>query len=144
MPPLRSLRPPSTFKLSSGGCVLKPPVFLVLFWGSHLFFFIPVCTANPPVLSCPISVGGQTIHSLCKIQIPQRVKDLGSMWQLTKETWRNMDVLVLDEVGMLSADLLDWIDNEVRSIRGKDLDKAFGGIQLIFVGDFAQLGVCVQ
>jgi len=66
------------------------------------------------------------------------------MWQLTKETWRNMDVLVLDEVGMLSADLLDWIDNEVRSIRGKDLDKAFGGIQLIFVGDFAQLGVCVQ
>jgi len=55
-----------------------------------------------------------------------------------------MDVLVLDEVGMLSADLLDWIDNEVRSIRGKDLDKAFGGIQLIFVGDFAQLGVCVQ
>ena len=50
-----------------------------------------------------------------------------------------MDVLVLDEVGMVKADFLDWLDQEVRRIRGC-LDKSFGGIQLIFVGDFAQLG----
>jgi hypothetical protein len=40
---------------------------------------------------------------------------------------------------MLTADFLDWLDVNIRKIRGKPLEP-FGGIQLIFVGDFAQLG----
>ncbi len=61
------------------------------------------------------------------------------MWQTSADAWRSMHVLVLDEVGMLEAEVLDWIDVTVREIRGRR-NEAFGGIQLIFVGDFAQLG----
>ena len=61
------------------------------------------------------------------------------MWETSADAWRSMHVLVLDEVGMLEAEVLDWIDVTVREIRGRR-NEAFGGIQLIFVGDFAQLG----
>ena len=46
---------------------------------------------------------------------------------------------IIDEVGMLTADFLDWLDVNVRKVRRMFLEP-FGGIQLIFVGDFAQLG----
>ena len=57
----------------------------------------------------------------------------------TTKKWKKIQVLVLDEIGMLGADFLDWMDVYVRKARRKPLE-AFGGIQLIFVGDFAQLG----
>ena len=60
-----------------------------------------------------------------------------SPWKAKK--WRSIEVLVLDEIGMLEADFLDWLDVYVRKARRRPLD-VFGGIQLIFVGDFAQLG----
>lgn len=43
---------------------------------------------------------------------------------------------------MLSADFLDWLDVYVRKARKNPLE-AFGGIQLVFVGDFAQLGMLI-
>jgi ATP-dependent exoDNAse (exonuclease V) alpha subunit len=58
--------------------------------------------------------------------------------KLSVKTWQKMDALVLDEVGMVKADYLEWLDQTVRSIRESPAE-AFGGIQLIFVGDFAQL-----
>ena len=52
--------------------------------------------------------------------------------------WKNTDILVVDEVSMLSVKLFDTLNIIGKNIRG-NYNKAFGGIQLIFSGDFFQL-----
>lgn len=54
-----------------------------------------------------------------------------------KAIWRNTDILVVDEVSMLSLKLFNMLNNIGKAIRGNN--KPFGGIQLIFSGDFYQL-----
>ena len=85
-------------------------------------------------------LGAQTVHSLAGVGIPHAASGFDKMlspW--TSKKWKTIEVLVLDEIGMLGADFLDWMDVYVRKARKRPLE-AFGGIQLIFVGDFAQLG----
>ncbi len=85
-------------------------------------------------------LGAQTVHSLAGVGVPETASGFDKMlkpWKAKK--WRSIEVLVLDEIGMLQADFLDWLDVYVRKARRRPLD-VFGGIQLIFVGDFAQLG----
>lgn len=48
-----------------------------------------------------------------------------------------MDLLVIDEVSMVRADLLDAISDVLR--RYKDHSKPFGGVQLLLIGDLQQL-----
>jgi ATP-dependent DNA helicase PIF1 len=56
--------------------------------------------------------------------------------------WLEIAVLIMDEISMVEPAYMDWLDATVRSIR-KTPTKAFGGIQLIFCGDFGQLpGIC--
>lgn len=50
--------------------------------------------------------------------------------------WRNVDVLILDEVSMLGAEILDMLDAAAKEIRRNSLP--FGGIQVILSGDFFQ------
>jgi len=54
----------------------------------------------------------------------------------------NMELLVIDEVSMLRADLLDAIDYMLRSIRHKNM--AFGGVQVLYIGDLLQLPPVVR
>ena len=54
-----------------------------------------------------------------------------------KKRWRNTDCLVIDEVSMLTPTLLEYLDQVGRIVR--KCDKPFGGIQIVFVGDFYQL-----
>ena len=55
-----------------------------------------------------------------------------------KAVIQNMELLIIDEVSMLRADLLDAIDFTMRSIRRKN-DQPFGGVQVLFIGDLLQL-----
>ena len=55
-----------------------------------------------------------------------------------KKNWLKTNVLIIDEVSMMSQDLFDKLDAIGRDIR-KCPDKPFGGIQVIFSGDFYQL-----
>jgi ATP-dependent DNA helicase PIF1 len=54
-----------------------------------------------------------------------------------KAIWRETDILVVDEVSMLSLKLFDMLNAIGKAVRGNQ--KPFGGIQLIFSGDFYQL-----
>jgi ATP-dependent DNA helicase PIF1 len=54
-----------------------------------------------------------------------------------KSTWKNTDILVVDEVSMMSQKLFELLDSIGKIIRKSS--KPFGGIQLIFSGDFYQL-----
>jgi len=54
-----------------------------------------------------------------------------------KSVIRNMELLIIDEVSMLRADLLDAIDYMMQSVRKKKI--AYGGVQVLFIGDLLQL-----
>lgn len=55
-----------------------------------------------------------------------------------KKRWRSTDCIVIDEVSMLTPHLLEYLDEVGRLVR-KQPDKIFGGLQVVFVGDFYQL-----
>ena len=55
-----------------------------------------------------------------------------------KRAWASVDVLIVDEVSMMSKKLFEILDELGKTIRRKDW-KPFGGIQLVFTGDFHQL-----
>lgn len=73
-------------------------------------------------------------------------KELASRHSLNsarKKVLRNIDLLIIDEVSMLRADLLDAIDYRMRSVKG-DYKKPFGGVQLLMIGDLYQLPPIVK
>jgi len=75
-----------------------------------------------------IGLGSGTIEQLVtKIKKKKFAKDL----------WKQTDILVVDEVSMLSLKLFDVLNEIGKKIRGNQ--KPFGGIQIIFSGDFFQL-----
>ena len=55
-----------------------------------------------------------------------------------KARWKTIDILIIDEVSMMSEKLFDILDLIAKRAR-KCFDKPFGGIQLVFSGDFYQL-----
>ncbi|WP_316930037.1 AAA family ATPase [Siansivirga zeaxanthinifaciens] len=55
---------------------------------------------------------------------------------------KSMDLLVIDEISMVRADLLDAIDNTLRHFR--DRSKVFGGVQILMIGDLQQLSPVVK
>lgn len=57
--------------------------------------------------------------------------------KFSKATWKKTQVLVIDEVSMLSLKLFTVLNEIGKAVRGNN--KPFGGIQLIFAGDFYQL-----
>lgn len=106
---------------------------------NHLSFttskIIAVCA---PTGVAALNVGGQTIHSL--LRLPTGViadHDLDQPAEL-KKMLAAIDTLVIDEISMVSADLMDAIDRSLRQARGRRHDP-FGGVQIIMFGDPYQL-----
>lgn len=96
---------------------------------------IAVCA---PTGVAALNVGGQTIHSL--LRLPTGViadQELDQPAEL-KKMLASIDTLVIDEISMVSADLMDAIDRSLRLARGKRHDP-FGGAQIIMFGDPYQL-----
>lgn len=60
-----------------------------------------------------------------------------------KKVLRSIDLLIIDEVSMLRADLLDAIDYRLRSVKG-NYRQPFGGVQLLMIGDLYQLPPIVK
>ena len=60
-----------------------------------------------------------------------------------KQVLRSIDLLVIDEVSMLRADLLDAIDYRMKAARG-NYRQSFGGVQVLFIGDLYQLPPVVR
>jgi len=86
-----------------------------------------------------IAVEGQTIHSFAGCGIPVLVKDFNKAWKKEKrKAWREVKVILLDEISMINGEFLDNLSDVVCGIRDQ-YSKPFGGIQLIFCGDFLQL-----
>ena len=109
-----------------------------------LDYFCNITSKRPVVLAptgvAALNVKGQTIHRFFNFYIdvtPEKI--------LSKDTrprnpkiYQKLKTIIIDEASMLRADLLDCIDVFLR-MYGPNSSKAFGGIQMIFVGDLYQL-----
>ena len=104
-----------------------------------------------------LNAGGVTIHSMFQLPFGGFIPDNSSpqfsentkfetkatlrrhfkMSGLKKAVIRNMELLIIDEVSMLRADLLDAMDYMMQSVRKKS--SPFGGVQVLFIGDLLQL-----
>jgi hypothetical protein len=88
-----------------------------------------------------INVGGQTIHSF--FRLPPRFVDVRELQALRHTgVMKAIDLLVIDEVSMVRADLMDGIDATLRLNRRSD--EPFGGVQLALFGDLWQLPPVVR
>ena len=100
-----------------------------------------------------INAGGQTIHSFFQLpfgpQIPEdgpmadtvNARVMASQYQKIRKNKlniiRSLDLLVIDEISMVRADVLDAIDAVLR--RARRSQKPFGGVQVLMIGDVHQL-----
>lgn len=84
-----------------------------------------------------LNVGGQTIHSL--LRLPVGLIGNSRLYQdrELRRLLQALDVLIIDEISMVSADLMDGIDRALREARGRP--DPFGGIRLVLFGDPFQL-----
>lgn len=112
-----------------------------------------------------INAGGVTLHSLFQLPFGSFLPDNNGldvlehstvafntpstlfkgfhMHKKKRQILQQMELLVIDEVSMLRADLLDTIDLVLRSVR-RENRYPFGGVQVLFIGDLLQLPPVVK
>jgi ATP-dependent exoDNAse (exonuclease V) alpha subunit len=95
-----------------------------------------------------INAGGVTLHSFFQLPfgpfLPGGEVHTGQhrIRREKKNLIRSLDLLVIDEISMVRADLLDGVDSVLRRYRRSDLP--FGGVQLLMIGDLHQLAPVVK
>jgi hypothetical protein len=112
-------------------------------------------TAKRMIITAPtgvaaINAGGVTLHSFFQMPfgpfVPEYdASDSNNFRKFSKEKKQiiqNLDLLVIDEISMVRADLLDGIDGVLRNYRRSNL--SFGGVQLLMIGDLHQLPPVVK
>lgn len=92
-----------------------------------------------------INAEGVTIHSFFQLSFAPFIPD--AQYKLKEQQYRfskqkirviqSIDTLVIDEISMVRADLLDAVDNVLRRFRKNNLP--FGGVQMVMIGDLGQL-----
>jgi ATP-dependent exoDNAse (exonuclease V) alpha subunit len=86
-----------------------------------------------------INVQGVTIHSFFKFKHSVTLNSIKTIkGKEKKNIYKKLDAIVIDEISMVRADLLDCVDRFLR-LNGKNPSQPFGGIQMIFIGDLYQL-----
>lgn len=84
-----------------------------------------------------IQVRGQTIHSFFGFP-PHPINSDHIRRRKDRKLYEEIDTLVIDEISMVRADVLDAIDYFMR-INGQNRSLPFGGVQMVFIGDLFQL-----
>lgn len=85
-----------------------------------------------------VNVSGQTIHSFFQFKPSVTPASIKRKKSAGKTIYKKLTTIVIDEVSMVRADLLDCIDKFLR-FNGPDEKLPFGGVQMIFIGDLYQL-----
>ena len=89
-----------------------------------------------------MNADGMTIHSFFQLPLSPFVPNanIKNRFDYSKEKrkiMRTLDLLIIDEISMVRADVLDAIDSVLRRFR--EPNKPFGGVQLLMIGDLQQL-----
>ena len=112
-----------------------------------------------PTVIAAINAGGVTIHSMFGLPLrtflpttdrvdsntANNIADLMHHFKYRKDKLkllRELELIIIDEVSMLRADVLDMMDFSLRSVRRNQ--QKFGGVQMLFIGDLYQLPPVVR
>lgn len=105
-----------------------------------------------------INAGGVTLHSFFQLPFGPFIPTQKNIWEVfngkvnnqhslfknlrlsgaKRDLLRELDLLIIDEVSMVRADLLDAVDAVLRHVRRQPL-MPFGGVQMLYIGDLFQL-----
>lgn len=122
------------------------PVFITAGAGrgkSYLLKQITEAVGSSLVVAAPtgiaaLNVGGDTMHSLFGLPTSLVTReDKEKISRKTRDIFKRVDTIAIDELGMSRADYLDLIDYKLKNIRKSKLP--FGGINFIGIGDLFQL-----
>uniref|UniRef100_A0AAY4BQU4 ATP-dependent DNA helicase n=1 Tax=Denticeps clupeoides TaxID=299321 RepID=A0AAY4BQU4_9TELE len=113
---------------------------------SHLPRFRDVCDMSRPTMlltafteAAAFNISGKTLHSI--LRLPKSLKPpyrgLGNTLDEVRALLGNAEILILDEVAMVSKELFAYVDMRFQQI--KRISKPFGGMSVLDVGDFYQL-----
>lgn len=96
-----------------------------------------------------INAKGVTIHSFFQMPfgpiLPNQIENTNQQRKFSKtkiDIIKSLDLVIIDEISMVRADLLDGIDQVLR--RYKNRNKVFGGAQVLMIGDLQQLAPVVK
>ncbi len=112
---------------------------------STLLSYFCRTTEKKPVVLAPtgvaaLNVKGQTIHRFFNFYVdvtPEKIRQKKAKPRNAK-LYKKLKTIIIDEISMVRADLLDCIDAFLR-LHGPHPSRVFGGVQMIFVGDLYQL-----
>jgi ATP-dependent exoDNAse (exonuclease V) alpha subunit len=96
------------------------------------------CVVLAPTGVAAVSVGGQTIHSFFGFRPGVTLESVRARSSGASSIYKQLDLVVIDEISMVRADLLDCIEKFLR-LNGRFTGTPFGGIQMVFIGDLYQL-----
>lgn len=85
-----------------------------------------------------LNVRGQTIHSFFGFHPKIEKGRVRRAFPDNLDFFKKIETIVIDEISMVRADLLDCVDRALRLNRGR-MKEPFGGVQMIFIGDLFQL-----
>ena len=108
------------------------------------------CAVLAPTGIAAVNVGGQTLHSFFHLPLQpvlpddpefhsSRLRDRLNLTGRSLKLFKEIELIVIDEISMVRADVIDLIDRILRTFGGGDRRKPFGGKQLLLVGDVFQL-----
>jgi ATP-dependent DNA helicase PIF1 len=95
-----------------------------------------------PTGCAAVNVGGQTIHSFFSIP-PRFISPQEPIPPRNRQLLRDLDTLFVDEVSMVRSDVMSAVDRNLRNAR-REFESPFGGLQVVLVGDLAQLPPVVR
>ncbi len=102
--------------------------------------FVSATNQNVVVLAptgvAALNAGGQTIHSF--FRLPPRLLDRSQIKVLrNRKLYEKIDIIIIDEISMVRADVMDHIDYFLRINR--KCAQPFGGVRMVMVGDLYQI-----
>ena len=108
---------------------------LLQYFAWHTKKQIAICA---PTGVAALNVEGQTIHSLFRLPIGLIAESEIDQTDATRRILNAIETLVIDEISMVNADLMEAIDRSLRQARGRRAEP-FGGVQVVMFGDPYQL-----
>lgn len=96
------------------------------------------CAVVAPTAIAAVNVGGETIHSF--FSLPVKVLNPDESYNLKsnmKPVIKDLGLLIIDEISMVSPNIIDVISNSLKKARNNELP--FGGVSIVFIGDLLQL-----